>query len=459
MDASEVNTGWLHQETLDGVDELNVSCETVDLVFESDESLTGVVQLIVEPAQNAPVLRRLGDSLSIEQRGRYRGKVTPLVRVPAAACPDMEVILDKGDLSFNEISTVLTIKLGKGDVDVRDGHGELSVAAGMGDVAVGRRSGAVGIKLGMGDVAVSRCTGGLTVAVGKGDIAVADSGSEIEVKTGAGDIAIARPLDAQIEVDTGKGNVALAGGEAFRLAIRTGKGDIVSTTRLSIRPGDDDDVVDDPDEESDVLDEDVILNLGDLNLGALQDLQFEAGETGVRIARGGQDLLKLGPDGVEINRGGRQISLGPEGIRVGSPRGKAGTEQRFSFNTGRGDLNVELPSDLTLRVEVLATGDVQSDVPLVSVGRPGPRGSVKRLVGVTDGGEQESRVNVLLHTRRGDVTLTAVRVTPRSSDVPDQSEVESDRDEQARVILEALARGDLSIGEAERLLAALDRSG
>ncbi|HEX2281927.1 MAG TPA: DUF4097 family beta strand repeat-containing protein, partial [Thermomicrobiales bacterium] len=424
--------------------------------FEADDTLTNSVQFIVEPAENPPVLRRLGSEIRIEQQKKYRGKVTPLVRLPAAQCPEINVNLGKGELSFIDIRATLTIKHGMGDVDVRGGSGPVQVSLGMGEVAISRRNDPLEVKNGMGDVAIDRCRGGINVALGRGDIAVAESGPDIVLKNGSGDIAVARPVDGQLHISTGKGDVAVSGGDAYGLIVNSGKGDIFSSARLSVRPGDQGEPVDeasDEDEEAPIFsfDEDITLNLS--------GLEFDAGEHGVRVTRDGRDVLKLGPEGVQISSGGRELSLGPEGVRLGGAGEKSSGDQRFSFETGRGDLHVQLPTDLKARVEVLATGDVQSDVPMVSVGRPGPRGTVKRLVGVTDGGDQAGRVNVRLRTGRGDVALRSMRVSPREPAQPAQRAEETDNEERARVILEALSRGDLSVGEAERLLAALERSG
>lgn len=459
MNARDVQSGWLHQESLDGIEELSVTCDQIDLIFEADDTLEGIIQLIVEPVQDAPVLRRSGRVLDLEQKGRYRGKVTPLIRVPAGECPRVGVKLGKGDLTFSEINAPLAIKLGMGDVNVRGGTGAMAASIGKGDISIARRDEAIAVKLGMGDVSIAGCQQGIVVALGRGDISLSDCGSEVELKTGNGDISIANPQEGEVFASTSSGDISIAGGDVYRVMARTGKGDIHSTTRLLARAEDLQPEPEDTEDIGGILSlfrdeegasvEDIVLNLS--------DLQFEAGDQGVRIARGDRDILRLGPDGIQISGKGREISLGPDGIRVGGTGMVPSGSEQFSFDTGRGDIRVDLASDLPARVEVLATGDVQSDVPLVSVGRPGPRGTVKRQVGVTDGGDRSGRVNIRLRTGRGDVALRTVRVPPRPQPTPDAGAAETDRDERARVILEALARGDLSVGEAERLLAALDQ--
>lgn len=418
MNVSEGRSDWLQQVSLDGVTEFRVNCETIDLAFETDASLSGVAQLIVEPAQHAPVLHRSGSVLLLEQQGRFRGRVTALVRLPADRCPGMAVNVNKGDLSFSDVPASMALNLGMGDLVVRGGAGEIALN------------------------------------IGKGDVRITDRAEAIAANVGMGDVAIGHPGGGYVTITNGNGDIAVGGGSVSGLKIRTGRGDIVSNTRLVLRPED----VRDADGEDEAFHPDDFvkgLDAMGINLG---DLAFEANDEGLRVARGNRDLLRLGPEGIHISRGGREISLGPAGIRVGGASSSVGPDH-YTFDTGKGDIRVDLPSDLALRVEILATGDVQSDVPLVSVGRPGPRGTTKRLVGVRDGGETGPRANVRLKTGRGDVELRTVRVPPPTPAPKPESKTETDRDERARVILEALSRGDLSVSEAERLLSALDRSG
>lgn len=450
MNARDIETGWLHQQSLDGVTEISVECDQVDLTFEADDTLTAVFQLIGEPAENQPVLERSGSEITIKQRGRYRGRVKPLIRVPAIGCPGIGVKLGKGDVAFRNVDADIAVKLGMGDVEILDGGGATAVSLGKGDVEVARRDGIAAIKLGMGDVSVSRVTGLIAVSLGKGDVSVADASYDVEIKSGSGDVSIVHPLGGSYSISLGNGDVSLESGDVSGVNVRTGKGDISSSVRLLGNAGAS---VDEPETgEFDDLDD-----FDPTEAFSIGDLEFEANDEGVRVGRGSRNILKLGPDGIQIRGSNREISLGPSGIRVGGPGETANGGERFTFDTGRGDIHVDLPSDLNVRVEVLATGEIQSDVPLVSVARPGPRGTMKRLVGVTDGAGKDTRANVRVRTKRGDVSLRSVRVQPRVQPAAPAEEATVDRDEQARVILEALARGDLSVNEAERLLEGLDR--
>ena len=446
MNVENLETGWLQQHALDGIHELTIECDHVDFTIEVDENLSDMVQLVAQPAENAPAISRAGSELLIKQSGRYRGRVTPMLRLPATRCPEVAANIGKGDLSFQHVPATIVVKLGMGDVQIVDGSGSALVSIGKGDVAVVDRDGGVTVKSGMGDVALRRCTGAVSVALGKGDIAVVESGPGVSVKTGSGDIAVVRMQGGALVASAGVGDMSFNDGEASSVTAHTGKGDIVSSVRL----------LDESRGRPDVSDEDddfvFDVDSEDFSLG---DIHVEAGESGVRVARGNTDILSLGPDGIRFRGSKRQFSLGPDGIRVGGP--DTGIEvERFSFETERGDADVAVPSDLNLRVELLATGDVHSDVPLVSVGRPGPRGTIKRFVGVLDGPGNAPRTDVRVSTKRGDVNVRLARVLPRD-DAPDVDDKDDmDRDEQARVILEALARGDLSVNEADRLLRGLD---
>ena len=358
--------------------------------------------------------------------------------------------LGKGDLTFQGINADVAIKLGMGDVSARNGIGAIAVSLGKGDVDVARRTGNVVVKIGMGDASIAECSGLLAISLGKGDVNVSDPATDVEIKTGSGDISVRRPLGGSLSINSGRGDVSIDGGESDRVVVHTGKGDLRSSVRLLA----------DVDHAEDEVEPDVYEDFDDFEPAdtfSLGDLEIEANDDGVRIGRGARNILRLGPEGIQIRGSNREISLGPDGIRVGDPEPQASGSERFVFETGRGDIQVDLPNDLNVRVEVLATGDVQSDVPLVSVARPGPRGTMKRLVGVTDGTGPGPRTNVRVRTKRGDVSLRSVRVQPRIVTPMQPAEETVGRDEQARVILEALSRGDLSINEAERLLERLDR--
>lgn len=462
MNANDVESGWMQQISLGGITELRIDCDQMDLAIETDASLSNMVQLICEPAQNAPVLKRADSRLEIKQSSRYRGRVRPLLRVPAIDCPETAVKMGKGDLVVGQMHTTLGISLGMGDIAIANASAPIGIKSGKGDVSLTDVAAEIGIKQGMGDVSLVRCSGQVVIAVGKGDVSVTDSGPDIEVASGNGDIHVRRALGGLLKLTTGHGDIAIDKGEASTAQVKTGNGDIASTLRMVVdevlpaQQAEDDDSANIPDSgHSEAFD------LGDLSeFGDLGDLGFAAGEHGLTITRGGKDIVRLGPDGIQVRRGKHDLSIGSDGIRYGSGAAVSYNDERFVFDSGRGDIAIDLPNDLNLRVEVLMTGDVHSDVPLVGVGRPGPRGTTKRFVGVRDNARTAGqRVGVKVHTKRGDAAIRLVNVEPRTQTehVPAAPSMDSvAKDEQARVVLEALATGALTVEEAERLLEGLD---
>lgn len=455
MNANDVESGWMQQISLGGINELRIDCDHMDLTIETDTSLSDMIQLICEPAQNAPILKRVDSRLEIKQSSRYRGRVRPLLRVPAFDCPETSVKLDKSDLIVSHMHAPLTVSLGMGDVAISHASAPVGVKIGKGDVALSDIAAEIDVKHGMGDVSVRGCTGPVVVALGKGDVMVTDSGPDIDASSGHGDISVRRGLGGRLKISAGQGDISIDKGEASSALVKTGNGDISSSLRMTVegeipaaQP-----IVDDSGVEFDFDPE----QIEEFEIG---DLRFEAGERGVTIARGGKSIVHLGPDGIQVRRGKHDLSIDSDGIRYGAGATVSFNDERFEFESGRGDVAIDLPDDLNLRVEVLMTGEIHSDVPLVGVGRPGPRGSTKRFVGVRDVAADDSpRVGVKVRTKRGDASIRLVNVEPRAEPQPAPVDLGLDtvaREEQAGVVLEALASGALTVAEAERLLEGLD---
>lgn len=440
----DASAGHTQEESLEGVSEVRVECDNTDFVVESDPSLSGVLQLIAEPAENAPVLSRNGSAVLIEQSNRYRGSAAPVLRVPDTALPGLTVAIGMGDVVLEQVQADIDFKLGQGDLHFVHGAGSVAIAIGQGDVHLQNCRGSIACKIGQGDLHIERCTGPATLQLGNGDIHVAECKSDLAVQSGSGDVAVSRPHRQSIAIKAGKGDVVVKDGSAVALNVKVGKGDIVSRTRFLADVEPETPAGSEPEDfDFQTTDESVHFNLA--------DFQFEAGESGVRIARGGRDLFRAGPEGVRLRRGdGDDLNIGPEGIKMGAGRNK----DRFSFVTDKGDVVVHVPDDIPVRVETIVNnGTVASDVPLVEVGRPGPRGSRRRYVGVSDSAEGE-RLLVRAQSDRGDIAL---RLTPMpDAGAPSQAEASS-RDARVRAVLESLANGEITADEANTLLQALER--
>lgn len=484
-----------HPGSLEGISRIRIDCEDIELSVEADPSLTDTIQLTVpESGNNLPSLLRQGDEIVIYQRGRYRaGRRTPTLSVPEQGCPPISCSHDKGDLNFERVNASIEVKHGSGDVRLDGGAGDFALSGGKGDVQVLNRFGNVALKVGSGDVRLSRCQGncsislgkgdlfaeafdgGLVVKSGSGDVAASDGTGSLIVNTGSGDVLITRPRGQQIVVSTANGDVSVRNGSVSGLRVRAAKGDIMSSAQFLLptlqQEPIETNIASQPAADDDSLTTRILRSKG---------VEFLAGDQGVRISSPGFQL-EAGDQGVRISRGKFQFEAGDHGVRVSSGGDGHGD---FDLETASGDIMVELPSGVPVRVEALVNGgDVRSDVPLVSVGRPGPRGSTQRFVGVTDP-QAGARLNVRVKSDRGDIRLRSVAglpggviptppAPPPAPPVPPRLQVPftspdatttpipmqppatpaATRDQRMRAILDRLSRGELTIDEADRLLA------
>ena len=523
-------------EALDDIDRIEVDLEELDVTFECDATLSGVVQLVTSGGDRPPVLRREGMALVVHQRGRHRPihRLPALVRLPASGCPPLSGNHAKGDLIFRNVDALIMLKHQSGDIAVDGGAGPLMLQTGKGDAWYARHSGPithtagagdlhldhcagpVSVSLGKGDVHASACDGALEVKSGAGDVHANSCGGDLLIKCGSGDVLITRPREQRVSVQNGRGDVTIEDGALLGMAIRTAQGDVDCTAQLLL-PGHDDDDANEyitfapgMDASGQSLDQFITRAVQDAMSGVrskeaiaraiedalsrssardlltrLGDFEFEAGDHGVRIMRGGQPLLEASDQGVRLARGSFMFEASEQGVRVkrGGTPGETGVRSgEFDIETHSGDIAVQAPLGAPIRVEVLINnGDVRSDIPLVSVGRPGPRGAIQRLVGGTNPGDAE-RINLRLRAERGDVRLRAVRnapppprarrapmppAAPAAPDAPDAPDAptqpiampapSNEREERMQTILSALASGSLSVAEAERLLEALDQ--
>lgn len=449
------NSTIVYEETLDGVTGLGVDAEQMDLAIEPDDSLDGIARLIVNEGKNAPFLQKKGTQLRIDQQGAYRTNGTPVLRLPAGIELPAGIHIRRGDVAVEGLNGPLAVRIQHGDASVRDGRGNIACNVQRGDVDVAGRVGDIVINIAHGHIALSRCTGNQSVSTTHGDIAIANCGQNISARTTHGDIAIARPQEATLEIESTRGDIAISGGSAIRLRASTNHGDITSSTRL-LFTGEDDSL---PDDAEPAVDEDVAESESDEEGGGvhftLGGMEFIATEHGVRLSRGGTDVFRAGPEGVEVRRGdGSEIFVASE--RGIGKRSAADEELQYRFATKHGTISLSLPEDQATRVELLVTsGSVRSDIPLVEVGRPGPRGTTRRYVGVSDSSATE-RVLVRAQTTRGDIRIRLVPMDEPKSETR-SAERQTSSEERRRRVLEALSQGKLTVEEADVLLAAIER--
>lgn len=461
---------------LAGITAIVIDCADTDLTIEADDALRDRVELLATNGRDAPLLLQEGDQLVITQHGRHRGGGTPTLRVPASACPPISGEHQKGQLRISGVRGAIELRHGTGDVTIRQLQADLNLQMDRGDLTLVEMTGQAHLACGSGDLRIVQLHGLLDVAAGRGDVTIDSSSGDFEVSVGSGDVTldactggmrlrigsgdarIVSPFEAAINLRGGSGDATIHGGSARNINIKQGRGDITSTARLLIgdpTPSDDrDDAI-----TGMRIDDDGVRFTG-------RNLRFEATSAGVRI-----------------QKSGTSIEADDRGVRI--VRGQRDGAGQYELETAKGDINVSIPADTAVRVEAIVQGgDVQSDVPLVSVGRPGPRGATQRFVGVSDAQASE-RINVKMKTDRGDIRVRAVTMptrqqraeqpTTRLTDLPIETFASpnwpdatqaapaapathaddtgaADAATDMRTVLEALASGSISVEEADRRL-------
>ena len=434
---------------------IEIRATTLDLVVEADNELTSKARLMMESDRGAPQLAMRGTRLILSQEGRYRGSSAPVLQLPAGELPTIVANISKGNLTLENIAASTAINISSGNLRVSGGEGDSAINVSSGDVAIRQREGDIACQVSSGEISISRCRGDAGISTSKGDITIQDFDGDLSLKLNKGDITIIRPVDQHLHIAGTRGDVRIQDGSLASADINISRGDISSTARLvfteATAPSDEDDTLDDFDDAVDAavgsMGEEVQFNLG--------GVQFTAGESGVRVSTGGTERFVAGPEGLVVRGSdGAPIFVANEGgVSAGMPARQG--EEQFRFKTGRGSISLDVNEDQPARVELIVNrGDVQSDIRLVEVGRPGPRSSTQRFVGVSDSSETD-RILVRARTDRGNIRIRSVEA-PREP-TPTATTGMSTRDRQRRQILESLAAGRLSASEADVLLKAMER--
>lgn len=383
--------------------------------------------IVVERDFGVQEVKRIEVNLGIgnfKAAGGASERIHVEARIRSGEEGDLEIALAGGSLSIRQRSLValrpaaidvlltvpasadlqLAATLGKGDVHLEGNQGPRQVKTGKGDVVASAGSGALQITTGLGDVALRQWQGDVSVETGKGDVAVNYLTGGLDLRAGAGDVAL-RNWQAPA---AGAGNGA---GRQHR--IKTGSGDVAVQSARA--PG-----------------LEISTSRGDCSL------------TQIAIA-----TLN-----VETSSGDLQINGDPG----------AG---RWHANTIRGDIVVRIPASASARVEAATRrGAIESDLPQVRVGRPGPvsKHGGGRSIGVLG---EEPRAEIMLETVQGDIRLhvsgpaTTVSVETPAVSTALQTAGAAPATPQpapnlsALSILESLARAEISVDEAEALLRTL----
>lgn len=449
------NPAHVQELSLDDVNAIEIQSERLDLVIEADPELVGVARLLAESSAEAPEFTRRGDRLRIKQNGRYRGTTPLVLKLPPVDLPTVGINLERGNLSVENLATTLGINIGSGDLALSGGDGDVAINIASGNAAVRSREGDLACRIESGNIDLQQCSGDIALSVATGNITARECSGNMAVNVERGEIVLVRPVEQHLRARNTRGNVLVQGGSLKSADVEIVRGDVHSSARL-LFTAQEAEPVDDLDEALGVLDEaleDVATAMEEVrfNLGSVE---FIAGEGGLRVSTGGTERFRAGPQGLIIRgRDGKPIFMASEqGIITGS-EARRRREEHFRFATTRGNIMLDISDDQPTRVELIVNrGTVQSDIPLVEVGRPGPRSTTRRYVGVSDSSETE-RVLIRARTNRGDIR---VRTHDASREAARQARP-GDRDRKRKAILEALAQGKLTPDEADILLAALER--
>ncbi len=300
----------------------------------------------------------------------------------------------------------------------------------QGDLGMQGPRGVVVCKLKRGDVTSNGGNAEIDVSAGSGTVTVTGLAGALRVAGGSGDISVT-DVEAVTNIKAGSGQVSLrrVSGDAIKLA--AGSGDIT------------------------VLDCRTSAYSSDCGSG---DVQIEDGTL----------------DRISVRTGSGDV----ECSAVFGPHSQ-------SFTTGSGSISLGVPRNLSARIEAFtSSGDIDTELPLVSVGQRGPKSRrSRRQVGSVGSGDP--RAEVSLRTSSGDIRINwltqssrrdAIPMPPPVPNVPevpsepnvsatrtdsdsDETTVDSSpqsRENEWQAVLESLANGEITVEEADALLESIE---
>jgi hypothetical protein len=300
-----------------------------------------------------------------------------------------------------------TIEVDLGNLEMRDPHGKVDCEVKRGNVISRGGVAELEISAGSGEVRLSDLRGSVAISGGSGNVTLTDVAAITSVRAGSGEVTLNRVHGDAIKVMAGSGDVTVRQGYAEAYSTDCGSGDVT------------------------------------LDGGRLE-----------RIA------VRTGSGDVEST-----ATFGP---------------YSHTFMTGSGTVALGIPRDLSARIEAFtSSGDIDTELPLVSVGQRGPKSRrSRRQVGSVGSGEP--RADVSVRTSSGDIRLhwlqaVATEPIPMPPPVPEvpvpptpptpptvpggpadaapDVGTESPTPNDTEAILESLSRGEISVDEAEALLA------
>lgn len=358
------------------------------------------------------------------------------------------------------------------------GHGNISIRASRGDVV---------LETAAGRITASDTHGRLQAHTGNGDIQLQTATGTVVLDTNAGRIEVRIPRDLQLQATSGNGDIQIGDGSIQALQLETKRGTINCAATLNagshtVTNG-----------HGDVI---MRTTRGDslLKTGAgrieVQDsagkLTGQSGSGDIQIRTvAGEAELKTNDGRIEVNSPraySLQVSSGHGDIRIGeglvqslqltTSMGRVncaadlGTGQH-TLNSGNGDVSLKLRTDAQVRLDAQTSfGQVNSDFPLVRVGRSGSMSfNGMRMVGSLG---VDPEITITLRSGRGQIEVRrkdentpryqAVAALPiERPTVPEQLEPPSlsahSTDDRMMSVLQALASGEISLEQADSLLA------
>lgn len=255
---------------------------------------------------------------------------------------------------------VVELRTGLGRVEAEGLDGRLNLTTGNGAMSLRSSRGEAGLNTGNGEVSINDFTGEVTASTGNGRVNVNLLRGKLALNTGNGQIEVL-DVDGRVRASTGNGDLRLVS-VAGEVELNTGHGQV--------------------------------------EIGAPRSLLVQASSAMGSVHIEGGSL---------------------RGLRVNSTMGEvecASTLEagKYELSSGMGAIILHLATRETARVDAqTGFGQVDSDFPLVRVGRSGPMGfGGVRMVGSI--GEGDPQVNVSLRSGKGPIRL--LRAEPSSSPQP-----------------------------------------
>ena len=308
--------------------------------------------------------------------------------------------------------TTSSIEVDRNNLELVSPSGNVGVSLKSGNLRSTGGSAELVASMGSGDARVAQLSGALNLMGGSGDISILDCQATTNVKAGSGKVSLSNVSGVAVKVAAGSGDVDIRECVAQAFSCQTGSGDI------------------------------------DIMAGELDRINVRTGSGDVECS----------------------ALFGP---------------YTQSFNTGSGSVSLGVPRGLPARFEVATHGgDIDSDIPLVSVGQRGPRSRrTRRQVGSF--GTGDPRADVTIRTASGDIRLhwlqmgttavpmpapapivSAVPPVPETpepgesgdTDIQDDADRDTEEADPRTAILDALARGEITVEEADVLLRQLEDS-